>query len=157
MTVDLPADVAAACAPLFELLPITRAMGTLLSGAEQCTDVVRQVIAEPAVAPNPALVAGLWLFVDDLTRSHTVSQGIEGPTGAWWHGIMHRREGDFNNSLYWMARASGHPLLAEQPQLAPAALVTAAGATGAANPPDLVRRQREEWVALFSWCARNRA
>ena len=153
MMVDLPDDVSAACVPLFEVLPITRAMETLLSGTPRCTDEVQKVIAEPIVARNPALIAALWLYVDDLTRSHTVSQGIDGATGAWWHGIMHRREGDFNNSLYWMARASGHPLLAGQPQLAPATLVTEASVTGAANPPDLVRRQREEWLALFSWCA----
>jgi hypothetical protein len=33
-------------------------------------------------------------------------------TLAFWHAIMHRREGDFSNSKYWYARAAGHPALA---------------------------------------------
>lgn len=59
-----------------------------------------------------ALMAGLWLRFDWLDQSHTISQGIESPTGSWWHAIMHRREGDFSNSKYWYRRVNSHPAAA---------------------------------------------
>src|SRR5256714_1764231 len=58
-----------------------------------------------------ALLSGLWLRYDWLDESHRISQGIESPTGSWWHAIMHRREGDFSNSKYWYARCENHPIL----------------------------------------------
>ncbi|MEM6561275.1 MAG: hypothetical protein AAF656_06725, partial [Planctomycetota bacterium] len=39
-----------------------------------------------------AALAGLWLWHDFLDESHTISQGIDNQTGAFWHMIMHRRE-----------------------------------------------------------------
>ena len=59
-----------------------------------------------------ALLSALWLYHDYLDESHTISQSINTPTGAFWHAIMHRREGDFSNSKYWYARCADHPALA---------------------------------------------
>lgn len=59
-----------------------------------------------------AMLAGLWLWRDGLEQSHTISQGIDDPTGSFWHAIMHRREGDFSNSKYWYDRCADHPVLA---------------------------------------------
>src|SRR5439155_27265178 len=42
-----------------------------------------------------ACLAGLWLWFDYLDESHSLSQDIHTPEGSFWHGIMHRREGDF--------------------------------------------------------------
>src|SRR5215204_2447980 len=56
-----------------------------------------------------AMLSGLWLWFDWLDQSHTISQGIDTPTGSYWHAIMHRREGDFGNSKYWYARCRNHP------------------------------------------------
>src|SRR3972149_251074 len=39
-------------------------------------------------------LAGAWLLYDYLDNSHTISQSIKTHTGSFWHGIMHRREGD---------------------------------------------------------------
>jgi hypothetical protein len=56
------------------------------------------------------LLAGLWLWHDWLDESHEIAQSMPSPTGSFWHAIMHRREGDFNNSKYWYARAGRHPI-----------------------------------------------
>jgi hypothetical protein len=88
------------------------------------------------VAAGYAVLAGLWLWVDGLHESHEIAQqspsalaarargsalkmlpdrsGSEDltPTLAFWHAIMHRREGDFSNSKYWYARCRNHPALA---------------------------------------------
>ena len=52
--------------------------------------------------------AGLWLLAGDLERSHQISQRIESAEGSFWHGIMHRREGDFSNAKYWFRRVGQH-------------------------------------------------
>jgi len=57
-----------------------------------------------------AMLSGLWLWHDFLTESHELSQQINTPNGAYWHAIMHRREGDFSNSKYWLARCANHPI-----------------------------------------------
>ena len=149
----LPEEIAAACAPLFEAMPFETAMGRLVGNAPQQTEIVKQILQNPALTGRPELAAALWLYVDDLDRSHTVSQGIEDTTGAYWHGIMHRREGDFSNSHYWMRRAVSHPLLRSHSELDPDALIDAVKAAQGSDTPDLVARQRAEWKALFEWCA----
>ncbi len=58
-------------------------------------------------------LAGLWLLAGDLERSHALSQKIETIDGSYWHGIMHRREGDYFNAKYWMRRTAGHPVTDE--------------------------------------------
>ncbi|GBF74075.1 hypothetical protein PA598K_02406 [Paenibacillus sp. 598K] len=60
-----------------------------------------------------SIQAGLHLWNDSLDRSHTLSQDLEHPTGSYWHGIMHRMEGDFSNSKYWMRQAGEHPAMLE--------------------------------------------
>jgi hypothetical protein len=54
-------------------------------------------------------ISGVWLLHDYLDESHTISQAIETPSGSFWHGIMHRREGDFSNAKYWFRRVGRHP------------------------------------------------
>lgn len=60
-----------------------------------------------------ACLAGLWLGHGFLDESHRISQEIDTPEGSWWHGIMHRCEGDFANAAYWFRRIGDHPLLHE--------------------------------------------
>lgn len=89
------------------------------TGAAEARDVLESL--KPAEAINGAVrdhnmaasvVSGLWLWHDFLDESHTISQSIETPTGSLWHGIMHRREGDFSNAKYWYRRCAGHPCYA---------------------------------------------
>ncbi|GGD48773.1 hypothetical protein [Paenibacillus nasutitermitis] len=56
-----------------------------------------------------ALKAGLHLCNDSLDESHAYSQEIEDDsTGGYWHGLMHRMEGDYSNANYWFSRAGAH-------------------------------------------------
>ena len=56
-------------------------------------------------------ISGAWLLHDYLDESHKISQDIETLSGSFWHGIMHRREGDFSNAKYWFRRVGKHPVL----------------------------------------------
>jgi hypothetical protein len=59
-----------------------------------------------------ALMAGLHLRNDSLDRSHAYAQEIEDdPTGGYWHGIIHRMEGDYWNANYWFSQAGRHPVM----------------------------------------------
>ncbi len=60
-----------------------------------------------------ACLSGIWLLFNYLEESHTISQSIGTTTGSFWHGIMHRREGDFFNSKYWFRRVGEHPIFPE--------------------------------------------
>jgi hypothetical protein len=59
-----------------------------------------------------ACLAGLWLRFDFLDESHSISQEIKAATGSFWHGIMHRREPDYDNAKYWFHRVPEHPVYA---------------------------------------------
>jgi len=125
-------------------------------------------------------IAGAWLLYDQLDASHTISQGVHTTTGSFWHGIMHRREGDFSNAKYWFGKVGEHdifPALAEQTKLlaaeadspearqivgrlvhgsdwAPFAFVDACQAAlrGGASAQDFLRRvQQSEWELLFDY------
>lgn len=126
-----------------------------------------------------ACLAGLWLHHDHLDRSHAVSQTIHSATGSFWHGIMHRREGDYPNAKYWFRRTGEHPVF---PDLARnAGRLTAGGGadverltsgerwdpyafvdlcrdcvSGRSDTTALCRRiQRLEWELLFDFCYRR--
>jgi len=58
-----------------------------------------------------ACISGLWLHHDFLNESHKLSQNIPTKSGSFWHGIMHRREGDYWNSKYWFRQVGDHPVL----------------------------------------------
>lgn len=125
-----------------------------------------------------ACLAGLWLRFDYLDESHQLSQEIDTPTGSYWHAVMHRREGDYGNSKYWLRRAGHHPamttlyetihdefsqadlpteirkLLAE-PTWNPNAFVDlcAAACGGRTDLAPACRTlQRREWETLFDFC-----
>ena len=174
MPVALPEQIEAAVAPVFEALPFEQAMRTLVPVEGASADVlavVQQVVDSPALDGHDAIKAGLWLYVDELDRSHAFSQDLHSPTGSFWHAIMHRREGDFPNSKYWYRKAGAHPAmghidLAGGGSASGSAMagydpmsfvdrVARANARCEKDSPDLVAMQRHEWRALFEWCAEN--
>ncbi len=145
---NLPPAIAEACQPLFDALPLDQAMPNLVGTSPKHTALVEEILRSPALENLPTLAAGLWLYVDDLDRSHVISQSIKDKTGSYWHAIMHRREGDFSNSRYWHNRAAEHPLLTYGD-----GLVREVEQAHGQDTPSAVARQREEWKALFEWCA----
>ena len=104
-------------------------------------------------------VCGLWLLCGDLNLSHEISQRIETPDGSFWHGIMHRREGDFWNSKYWFRRVGKHPVLkslAQTPYGDAQAFVDRCEAAMNGNEEQQVHCQELQWLEwqhLFAHCS----
>jgi len=126
-------------------------------------------IADPDMAN--CCLSGLWLLHDFLDESHSISQGIATESGSFWHGIMHRREGDFSNAKYWFRKVDEHPiygLLAEQVSELGEELPFAAGADwdpfgfvdacelavsdGGSEANSSQRIQQLEWELLLDFC-----
>ncbi len=57
---------------------------------------------------QPLLKSAAFLWHDHLDESHEISQHIETPEGSWLHGILHRREPDYENARYWFRRVGQH-------------------------------------------------
>jgi hypothetical protein len=160
MRITLPHAIAKALEPLFTALPLERAMAKLVvpePGDAALVPIVENALRNPALASEPMLAAGLWLYVDQLDRSHKISQQHEDPTGSFWHGIMHRREGDFSNSHNWFRRvgSGGHEAMKRMAGYDAHRFVDDAESAHRRGeaPEKLVDLQRREWAALFAWCA----
>jgi hypothetical protein len=157
----LPESFEAALAPLWAAYPPDAALERLVvregTARTAAAALLETLVSQEPIARHPALAAGLWLYVDELDRSHALSQDLHDATGSAWHGIMHRREGDFSNSHYWFRKAGRHPALAAIPGYEPHAYIDAVAAAGPGNPAELVALQRLEWAALFAWCAARAA
>lgn len=123
--------------------------------------------------------AGLWLRFNYLDESHRISQDVGTADGSFWHGILHRREGDFDNSKYWFRRVGTHPVFEPLRQAAeelaaatPETRMTTLSWRTAWDPfafVDLCDKavhgwtvglalcqevQRREWELLFDYCWR---
>lgn len=161
MAASDPLDAVSFLAPLFRLLPRDQALADLVvtpapTGPPQADRVaaVQAALAHPQAqgANRPELAAGLWLYIGELDRSHTVSQQLTHSAGSFWHAIMHRMEGDFENCLYWYRQASDHPLLrsGSLPDPAgPVRRIRQAVLAASPVPADLIAWQRAEWAALM--------
>ena len=106
-------------------------------------------------------ISAVWLLHDFLDDSHTISQSIITTTGSYWHGIMHRREGDFSNSKYWFRKVGEHPIFGQLAELTdhgqwdPFAFVDACQAAVHSTGDDTRRcreLQQQEWEILFDYC-----
>jgi hypothetical protein len=95
------------------------------------------------------LLRALDLIPRDFPAAHRIAQQYEGePLADALHAIIHRREGDFSNSLFWWRRVGKKlpaGLAAVYPSGDPAAFVQAA-TTG--SPEELAPVEMAELNAL---------
>ena len=155
---DLPESVSSLLRPLFSVLPPDQAMRRLvvLEAAPAGPVGAGERVVEEALDQFPSpLCSALWLYVDELDRSHAIAQGMKNATGSFWHGIMHRREGDFPNSHYWFNRVGDHPAMSQIDGYDAHGFIDAVELDAGVNQRELVARQQAEWQALFAWCAQN--
>ena len=72
---------------------------------------------EPKRVENRAMAeccfAGVWLYFNYFDTAHTIVQDIPSREASLWHGIIHRRDGDFWNSGYWFRKAGYHPIFSD--------------------------------------------
>ncbi len=123
-------------------------------------------------APTFALVRGGLLYaLDAIHEAHVYFQEASGDLAAYWHGMMHRREGDFDNARYWFRRAGTQPFFAvahsaaapHSPDMARQAswdpyLFTGQceqAKFGAENVAELLALQRVEFDAAFDYTWRQ--
>lgn len=153
-------------------------------------DLVPSRVAEPNLSPEllgaelfgskhgpmvECCRAGLLLFNDDLNGAHGLIQDLPDSTAAFWHAVLHRREGDFSNARYWWNRVGEHPafepifdsVLHRVPEFSLLDELRAAGrwlplefnaACGACardgkHEAELRATQRLEMRGLLEWCA----
>jgi hypothetical protein len=136
-------------------------------------DAKDEEIAGEATIVDPAmwqLVRGALLYaVDALDPAHKIFQDAPSDLGSYWHGMMHRREADFDNARYWFRRAGRLPffdrlhdaarehssVLARQPTWDPYLFTgecEQAKFGDAEKIPELAAVQRVEWETLLDYC-----
>ena len=117
-----------------------------------------------------ALVRGALLnAVDAIDAAHRIFQDDSSDLGSYWHGVIHRREGDFDNARYWFRRA-GRLLISDRlhaaaaqmsPNMAKQSSWDAYLLTGLCEQakfgdteavPECLRLQRVEFDVLLSYC-----
>jgi hypothetical protein len=78
-----------------------------LRAADDATISDGKAIGKPQMF---ALVRGGLLYaLDSIDEAHRIFQDSPGDLGSYWHGMMHRREGDFDNARYWFRRSGVLP------------------------------------------------
>ena len=120
-----------------------------------------------ADATYPRLIRAALLYAyDGIDESHRIVQELVSGYASYWHGMLHRREGDFENSRYWYrrtgrlgvfsemhARASAvSPLMGRQDNWDPYLLVgqcEQARFGGDVDQKELVGLQKVEFDVMF--------
>ena len=75
------------------------------------------ILAGGKIPRDPAMFAlvrgGLFYALDALPEAHAIFQDAKEDTGSYWQGMLHRREGGFDNARYWFRRAGVLPFFSE--------------------------------------------
>lgn len=144
--------------------------------SETVRDTLLQTDAH-ALFPNArdpeSALSGLFLYFSCLKEAHDLVHHFETADGEYWHGIMHRMEGDAYNAGYWFRRVGQHPvfpaLALEAGQLGygagqlgfasghdwdPFAFIRFCEASSQTKDEEIAKRvQLAEWQLLFDYCA----
>lgn len=152
---------------LLRLRPIEPGYPDMLQSIRTATE---EELTGGAVLPDTSCArlirAGLLYACDAIDESHRIVQEIGTDHASYWHGMLHRREGDFENARYWFrrtgklgvfpemhARAAGvSPLMARQMNWDPYLLVgqcEQAYFGGDLDQKELVALQRIEFEVMF--------
>ena len=121
------------------------------------TQVYDEALTEEiAATTGPAtLKAGLYLLNDDLPRAHALAQSVEGnPLGSYWHALVHRREGDYDNARYWFGLVGPEPILTQIYGHEPGAahdFVERCRAAGRGSDAELEQFQHDEMAQLLAY------
>ncbi len=144
---------------------------------ELARDIEQAAAAEKA---SDFVTAALHLLNDDLPRAHQLVQAREGDqTADYLHMLVHRREGDWSNTGYWVRRAGKHPVYDTLPtmiktdpaphqlvvrgdQWDPGAMVELCRQADAGEPNTETARviaqlSTQEVAAALDWCVRKTA
>jgi len=150
--------------------PLNRELWRVARAADDAALTDGRSIANAAAF---ALVRGGLLYaLDALDEGHVIFQEAHGDLGSYWHGMMHRREGDFDNARYWFRRAGVLPVfgsihaaaaphssdLAKQSNWDPYLFTGQCEQARFGAPeliPELVAVQRAEFLELFDYCWRE--
>ncbi|HEX4086068.1 MAG TPA: hypothetical protein VHY22_14230 [Chthoniobacteraceae bacterium] len=153
---------------LLRLCPAEPGHAESIRSIREATDEELTGGAVMANADYPRLIrAGLFYAHDALGESHRIVQEMSSAPASYWHGMMHRREGDFDNARYWFRRtgrlalfpemhaeaARISPLMARQLDWDPYALVgqcEQARFGGDVAQKELVALQRIEFWVMFN-------
>jgi hypothetical protein len=120
----------------------------------------------PDARDSEAALSGLLLYFSCLKEAHDLLHTFGSIDGAYWHGIMHRMEGDAYNANYWFRRIPGHPVFrtlqreaaqlgyAPSPEWDPFAFTGFCASSARTGNDELAKRvQLAEWQLLFDYCA----
>jgi hypothetical protein len=137
-----------------DILDRLRARETWPLRAEAVFD--REMAASISALDAPdAVKAGLHLLNDDLGSAHELAQAHEGDkTCDYWHSIVHRREGDFENAKYWLRQVGRHPVLSRVHDGGPPAAIRFVDLCREANPAEeavLEATQKREMLGLLDY------
>lgn len=84
-------------------------LGRTAGAGSATVEVTAESGQQAANGKHSLLEAALRLLAGDLDTAHRISQEIASRDGSFWHGVMHRREGDYSNAKYWFRRVGEHP------------------------------------------------
>lgn len=152
--------------------PFDRELLRRIRSADDATVSGGKTIGKPAMFQ--LVRGGLLYAVDAIDEAHAIFQDAPGDLGSYWHGMMHRREGDFDNARYWFRRAGVLPVFNEMHGAASECSAVMARQmnwdpylfTGECeqarfgadeNLEELARLQRVEFDVLFDYCWRESA
>jgi hypothetical protein len=172
---DLADRVLRAEGHLAQLLPSAVLDYPLLAAVRTADDATLAgglAIGQPATFA--LLRGGLLYALDAIAEAHKIFQDAPGDLGAYWHGMIHRREGDFDNARYWFRRAGELPvfstihraasahsaLLARQSNWDPYLFTgqcEQARFGDTESVQELIALQRDEFAGLFDYCWRQSA